>query len=325
MSIITCRLLRHTIFNGEIKLRNGHCLCSFLDADLDEIEQIYQQLTHLSCEDDPSFLFERLVHYTTAINRQILGILPYDAFNCTDEISKLAEQSDCAQIHKTLKYYISLCEGVLRTKYYFKEYIDHYHFKYGIPVKIEDCVKPYTEYMDTHHAKHSKHTHPPYYFATPPYVINKSHVILDYTNENGTITKRIQEQLDYQHIGDFLDAEFTDIFRGRLLIKKCLYCGKHFIMNAKYNIDYCDNIAPGESKRTCRDVSAQKIYAKKVKNNPILLAFQRSYKAKYARVSKGLLSKREFFEWSENARCLRDMALNGELDFYAYLELLSEK
>ena len=54
----------------------------------------------------------------------------------------------------------------------------------------------------------------------------------------------------------FLEVEF---FRGLTVgnaPRRCHNCGKYFLLTAGYNTCYCNNIAPGETTRTCRKVGA---------------------------------------------------------------------
>lgn len=332
MKLITYRLDRHTIFNKNTKLRNGYCLCAFLDADLEIIENSYKQLLEIATkikENDQVYMnefFSLFLNHSELINSFIYGLIPYDAFT-EDSIAIKTNELKNSEINKedlmeVINHYISVCEGILRVKYFYKEYIDSYHFRYGLPVIIGDSVRPYTEYLNDHNQKVNS-SFPSYYFDLQSLVTQKCHVILDYIDENGISERRIQERLDYSHIGDFLYAEFSDVLRGRLTIKKCQYCGRHFIIYSKYATDYCDNIAPGETIKKCREIASQRKFENKVKNNPILLAYQRAYKTHYARVSKGIMSKKEFFEWSKKASNLRDEALEGNLDFYVYTEKLN--
>lgn len=38
------------------------------------------------------------------------------------------------------------------------------------------------------------------------------------------------------------------------LPRRCHNCGKYFLLTNGYNTCYCNNIAPGETERTCRKV-----------------------------------------------------------------------
>ena len=51
----------------------------------------------------------------------------------------------------------------------------------------------------------------------------------------------------------------VEFFRGLTVgnaPRRCHNCGKYFLLTAGYNTCYCNNIAPGETTRTCRKVGA---------------------------------------------------------------------
>ena len=67
-----------------------------------------------------------------------------------------------------------------------------------------------------------------------------------------------QSRPGFLNLLDFLEVEF---FRGRTAgnaPRRCHNCGKYFLLTAGYNTCYCNNIAPGETERTCRKVGAHR-------------------------------------------------------------------
>lgn len=60
---------------------------------------------------------------------------------------------------------------------------------------------------------------------------------------------------DYRH---FLYTEFYRALMAGNALRRCHNCGRYFLLTAGYNTCYCNNIAPGETKRTCRKVGAHK-------------------------------------------------------------------
>ena len=50
----------------------------------------------------------------------------------------------------------------------------------------------------------------------------------------------------------------------------------------KYS-DSCENPLPADPGKACRSASARKKYDEKCKTNPVWLAYNRAYKAHYAR------------------------------------------
>lgn len=73
--------------------------------------------------------------------------------------------------------------------------------------------------------------------------------------------------------------------------------------------EYCENIAPGETDKICREIGALKSFRNKVNNNKVWEIHQRAYKKYYARVMKKKMTKDEFLVWTKNAEKIRDKAL----------------
>jgi hypothetical protein len=70
--------------------------------------------------------------------------------------------------------------------------------------------------------------------------------------------------------------------------------------------------------KTCRDIGAHKKYEEKCKSDPVWLAYNRAYKAHYARLLKKKMTKSEFLTWSMWAADYRDEALKGNIPLEEY-------
>ena len=68
----------------------------------------------------------------------------------------------------------------------------------------------------------------------------------------------LTEKAELRYLSHFL---YTDFYRGLMAGNapcRCHNCGRYFLLTSKYNICYCNNIAPGETVRTCRRVGAHR-------------------------------------------------------------------
>jgi hypothetical protein len=74
--------------------------------------------------------------------------------------------------------------------------------------------------------------------------------------------------------------------------------------------------------KTCRDVGARRRYGDKCKTDPIWLAYNRAYKAHYARYMKKKMTTAQFEQWSRYAVELREQAESGTLEQAEYERLL---
>lgn len=342
MALKTYRLHQVTRFISGLELKNGLCIVDYLNMDLTELEKTYNKLRNCkfmllnnesgdynSPSNSTLALIRECCDY---INNLCLTNLPYSQMNLPahndrnildlSEIPFPQESWTVYQTSKTLDrifdYYLSLCEGLLRVKYYYAEFITDYYYRYGIPKNAHDSVRPYIEYEEYLDEKYSGREVPVYY-RDSKVVYSDCHAVIIKEDSDGTINRRLWQQLEYRHVGDFMFAEFSDLLRGKLAIKKCINCGRFFVMNSHYSTDYCNNTAPGETTKTCREIGAQNTYREKVKQDPILLAYQRAYKTHYARITSGKLSKAQFLSWLDYANELRDKALNNSIDFNYYL------
>ena len=102
---------------------------------------------------------------------------------------------------------------------------------------------------------------------------------------------QIFEKMGFTRLIDFI---YMDLFKGFMAEyspKKCKLCGKYLLQDKGFSYEYCNNIAPNETEKTCRNIGALASFRDKVKNNEIWQIHQRAYKKYYARVLKMYLPK----------------------------------
>ena len=97
----------------------------------------------------------------------------------------------------------------------------------------------------------------------------------------------------------------------------------YLLEGGKYS-SYCERVLKDDPDRTCRDVGARKKYDEKCKTDPVWLAYNRAYKAHYARYMKKKMTASEFEEWSRLAILLRMEAETGMLIQAEYERLLKK-
>lgn len=97
---------------------------------------------------------------------------------------------------------------------------------------------------------------------------------------------KLCEAYTFEGLGAFL---YVDFFRGLgrcHLPKRCDHCGRYFLLPAGKYANYCARPLPEAPEKTCRDIGARKRYDDKCKTDPVWLAYNRAYKAHYARYLK---------------------------------------
>lgn len=131
------------------------------------------------------------------------------------------------------------------------------------------------------------------------------------TEKGATI---IAEEVVFRSLTDFLRTEF---YRGLALgnaPRRCHNCGRYFLLTSGYNTCYCNNIAPGETKRTCRKVGAHRKEAQgKEHRTPAQKEYDRTYNRLKTRKQRGKISTDEWNTAVANAQELVALSERGEL------------
>ena len=136
--------------------------------------------------------------------------------------------------------------------------------------------------------------------------------------------EKLCEAYTFDSLGAFL---YYDFFRGlsqSYLPKRCDNCGMYFLLEGGKYSNYCERPLKSDPDKTCRDVGARKKYDDKCKTDPVWLAYNRAYKAHYARYMKKKMTVPEFEEWSRQAVVWRIQAEQGKLKLTEY-EILLKK
>jgi len=124
----------------------------------------------------------------------------------------------------------------------------------------------------------------------------------------------IAEKATFNNLKDFLLTEF---YRGLALgnaLRRCHNCGRYFLLTKGYNTCYCNNIAPGETKRTRRKVGAHRKEARgKEKHTPAQKEYDRTYNRLKVRKQRGKISKDEWNTAVAKAQELVAQSERGEL------------
>lgn len=124
----------------------------------------------------------------------------------------------------------------------------------------------------------------------------------------------LAEQARFLNLLDFLEVEF---FRGLAVgnaPRRCHNCGKYFLLTAGYNTCYCNNIAPGETERTCRKVGAHRKEARdRAGRTPAQVEYDRAYNRLKQRKNRGKISLDEWNMAVAMAQELLERSGRGEL------------
>lgn len=132
----------------------------------------------------------------------------------------------------------------------------------------------------------------------------------------------IVEVLSTTDANQFFCYMVSKYLQAQLRMRRCKYCGRYFVLYGNSKQEYCDRPMEG-SRGTCKEAGAMKLYVQRQNTDPAIRAYKRAYKTNYARIAYGLTTKEEFYEWSKQARLMRNKCAAGEIsleDFEAWLE-----
>ena len=122
----------------------------------------------------------------------------------------------------------------------------------------------------------------------------------------------------FNSLSAFLYFDFFRGLRSGFIPKRCVHCGRYFLLTSGRYYDFCERAVKGTNGKTCRDIGAHKKYEEKCKSDPIWLAYNRAYKNHYSRVLKKKMTKSEFRTWSDWAKVYRDKAIAGKVRIGEY-------
>ncbi len=124
----------------------------------------------------------------------------------------------------------------------------------------------------------------------------------------------IAERLVFTSIASFLH---TDFFRGLMngnAPRRCHNCKRFFLLNSGYDTCYCNNIAPGETEKTCRKVGAHKKEVQALSGaTPAQKEYRKAYNRLKVRKNRGKLTADEWNAAVAIALEYKDKAERGEI------------
>ena len=124
----------------------------------------------------------------------------------------------------------------------------------------------------------------------------------------------IAEKATFRSLMDFLQTEFYRGLAKGNAPRSCHNCGRYFLLTSGYNTCYCNNIAPGETKRTCRKVGAHRKEAQgKEYRTPAQKEYARTYNRLKTRKQRKKISTAEWNTAVAAAQELVTQSERGEL------------
>jgi hypothetical protein len=133
--------------------------------------------------------------------------------------------------------------------------------------------------------------------------------------------KTFTEALYPKDIYEIIDYFIRECIMRELPFRVCKNCGKYFPLTGHSNTEYCDR--PFDSAgRTCKEIGALRVWEKKKAENPAFRAYSRAYKKRFAWIRYGKITQEAFYEWSEQARKMREQCASGKMTLEEFKEWL---
>ena len=123
----------------------------------------------------------------------------------------------------------------------------------------------------------------------------------------------LAERVVFSSLADFLHM---DLFRGLMhgnVPRRCHNCRKFFLLQNGYDVRHCTRIAPGETKRTCRQVGAHNKQADRDSKTPVQIEYENTYNRLKKRKARGKISTDEWNALVARAQDIREQAQRGGL------------
>ena len=162
-------------------------------------------------------------------------------------------------------------------------------------------------------------------------VLSKNAALLDKKSYN-LVSLKAQEHddcyMDYflNSFEEVLYIELLEVLRHKVTIIPCKNCGRLFVQK-RINSDYCQRVFTADGK-TCAQIGCARTFSMAVKNDELLMAYTKAYKAHYAHMTKPRkrvrnMTRDEFSFWYREAKEKLGQARAGTLDaeeFKAWLK-----
>lgn len=134
----------------------------------------------------------------------------------------------------------------------------------------------------------------------------------------------LAEETEFSAFSHFL---YTDFYRGLIAgnaPRRCHNCGRFFLLNRGYDTCYCNNIAPGETEKTCRKVGAHRKAQDLTYATPAQIEYRKVYNRLKTRRARGKLTADEWNAAAVLALEYKDKAEAGEISDFELKEIFDK-
>jgi hypothetical protein len=124
-------------------------------------------------------------------------------------------------------------------------------------------------------------------------------------------------------IRDMIDYSLRSCVERGITVRRCKHCGRYFPQTGRVSAEYCERpVAPGEQR--CREFGAFKNWSKKQIEDPVVKAYRREYKRRFAWIKAGRITDEAFYAWSAKARAEKKKCEQGTISLDEFNRWLDE-
>ena len=123
----------------------------------------------------------------------------------------------------------------------------------------------------------------------------------------------LAEEVLFPDLKTFLSMDLMRGFAVGHLPRRCAHCGKWFLLESGYDTRYCENPAPDEPDKTCRQVGAHRKEARLNGTDEIRAEYKRVTNRLKGRKYSGSLTTDEWNNWMRIVQDLRQEAEAGRI------------
>lgn len=192
---------------------------------------------------------------------------------------------------------------------FYRKYIEEYYHDCKHYPKSLDIAKSFNKYREDFPDIDETQSK----YITPNRITTTSSPII---TEDG----RVYEVHYHEILSSLVYLDFMECIKREIMPKKCKNCNKFYLPSFGYYSEFCNEIAPNEKTRTCREVGSKASFDQKLNENPILKEYQKAYKTHHARFVKKKMTKDELEQWKIFAKDMMEQVKTSKITFEEYLK-----
>ena len=189
------------------------------------------------------------------------------------------------------------------------EYFKHVGFEYLFASDALEQEDLYGEEFEQMRKDYRKELERAYFPSHIPIAV--TYRTLPHPKENDAFL--LAEEVFFRDVGIFLSLDLMRAFVAGHLPRRCAHCGRWFLLESGYDIRYCENPAPGEPDKTCRQVGAHRKEARLNSTDEIREEYQRVSNRLKSQKHRGTLSVDDWNDYMRQVQDLREDAMEGRL------------